>query len=322
MNVAVKDFEIKESYFALIRKKLLKYLRDMLYQPIFDIATVDIKAVNEQSDEEVIIEALRKGKIYYSDGAFSAKERFSNKIAKILEKWGAKYNKYQKVYKLESYNIPDEVHIAIAQEKIRQEEKAKAIDEFLRDFQKNLDTYIDQMIFDNEVITILDDAGRELKKNVKRVATIDVELSEAQKEEIATNYTNNMQFYIKNWAEERIPEMREKVRRLVLEGMRPTAVEELLQKEYKIGADKAKFLAQNETSIVLSEIKKVQYQEMGSIGFTWNTILDNRERPLHHQLNGKFFTWDNLPIIDEKGNRGLPGQTYNCRCGLTPVFRI
>lgn len=322
MNVAVKDFEIKETYFALIRKKLLKYLRDMLYQPIFDMATVDIKAVNEQSDEEVIIEALKKGKIYYSDGAFTAPERFSNKIAKILEKWGAKYNKYKKEYRLEDYNIPDQVHIAIAQTKIQQEEKARAIDEFLKEFQKNLDTYIDKMIFDNEVITILDDAGRELKKNVKRVATIDVELSEAQKEEIATNYTNNMQFYIKNWAEERIPEMREKVRRLVLEGMRPTAVEELLQKEYKIGADKARFLAQNETSIVLSEIKKVQYQEMGSIGFTWNTILDNRERPRHHKLNGQFFTWDNLPIIDEKGNRGLPGQTYNCRCGLTPVFRI
>ena len=322
MNVAVKDFEIKETYFALIRKKLLKYLRDMLYQPIFDMATADIKAVNEQSDEEVIIEALKKGKIYYSDGAFTAPERFSNKIAKILEKWGAKYNKYKKEYRLEDYNIPDQVHIAIAQAKIKQEEKARAIDKFLEDFQKNLDSYIDKMIFDNEVITILDDAGRELKKNVKRVATIDVELSEAQKEEIATNYTNNMQYYIKTWEKGHVPEMREKVRRLVLEGARPTAIEEFLLKEYTKDAGKAKFWAQNETSIVLSEIKKVQYQEMGSIGFTWNTILDNRERPRHHDLNGQFFTWDNLPIIDEKGNRGLPGQTYNCRCGLTPVFRI
>ena len=322
MKVAVKDFEIKRQYFDIIRKKLLKYLRDMLYQPIYDIAGDKIKAVNELSDEEVIINALKKGKIYYDGEGFTAKEKFSNRISKILEKWGAKYNKYKKAYIIERFEIPDTVHVAIAQAKIEQEEKAKAIDGFLKDFQANLDDYIKQMIFDDEVITILDDTGKELKKNVKKVAVIEVELSEAQKEEIAQNYTNNMQFYIKNWVQERIPEMREKVRHLVLEGFRPAKIEELLQREYKIGADKAKFLAQNETSIVLSEIKKVQYQEMGSIGFTWNTIIDSRERPLHHQLNGKFFRWNDLPVIDEKGTKGLPGQTYNCRCGLTPVFEI
>lgn len=315
MKVAVKDFEIKQKYFDIIRKKLLKYLRDMLYQPIYDIAGEKIKAVNELSDEEVIIEALKKGKIYYDGEGFTAQEKFGNKVSKILEKWGAKYNKYKKAYILERFEIPDAVHVAIAQAKIEQEEKARAIDEFLNNFQANIDDFIRQMIFDDEVITILDDAGNELKKNVKKVAVIEVELSESQKEEIATNYTNNMQFYIKNWAEEKIPEMREKVRRLVLDGARPTAIEELLQKEYKIGADKAKFLAQNETSIVLSEIKKVQYQEMGSIGFIWNTILDTRERPQHRELNGKFFRWNDLPVIDEKGTKGLPGQTYNCLTG-------
>lgn len=322
MKVAAKDFEIKEAYFNLIRKKFLKYLRDGLYQPIYNIAGEKIKAINTLSDEEVIINALKKGTIYYDGKGFVAKNKFSNKIASILQKWGAKYNKYKKSYILGLSNIPNSISVAMTESKLKQESMLQAIDDYLSNIQNNLDAFVENMIFNNEVVKILDDAGNELRKNVRHVNVIEVELSEAQKEDIATNYTNNMQFYIKNWAQERIPEMRERVRRLVLEGARPTAVEELLQKEYRIGANKARFLARNETSIVLSEIKKVQYQEMGSIGFIWNTILDNRERELHRELNGKFFRWDDLPVIDDKGTKGLPGQTYNCRCNLRPVFEI
>ena len=343
MKIAVKDFEIKQKYFDIIRKKLLKYLREMLYQPVYDLAGEKIKAVNELSDEEVIIEALKKGKIYYDGEGFTTKEKFGNKISKILEKWGARYNKYKKAYIIDSFEIPDLVHVAIAQAKIRQQEKAKAIDDFLNDFQAHLDENIKKMIFDDEVITILDDTGKELKKNVKKVAVIEVELSDEQKEEIAANYTNNMQFYIKSWLEDTIPKMREKVRKAVFAGYREEQVQEMLTKDYKkeilrsVRAksipqtleeeyrkfiNKAKFLAQNETSIVLAELKKVQYQEMGAIGFIWDTIIDSRERPRHHLLNGKFFRWNDLPVIDEKGTKGLPGQTYGCRCSLRPVFEI
>ncbi len=37
---------------------------------------------------------------------------------------------------------------------------------------------------------------------------------------------------------------------------------------------KAKFLAQNETTIMLAEYKKVTYQEMGFDKFIWRTITD------------------------------------------------
>ena len=59
---------------------------------------------------------------------------------------------------------------------------------------------------------------------------------------------------------------------------------------------------------------------MGFEHFIWNTILDSRERPLHRRLHGRIFRFDEPPVIDERTQqRGLPGETYNCRCSLTPI---
>ena len=93
----------------------------------------------------------------------------------------------------------------------------------------------------------------------------------------------------------------------------------MIKQEYPKVAYKAKFLAQNETSIMLAEYKRVTYQEMGFDKFIWRTITDGRERELHKELNGKIFRYDAPPVIDERtGQRGLPGETYNCRCDAIP----
>lgn len=179
---------------------------------------------------------------------------------------------------------------------------------------------IDSMVFDNEVITILDDAGNEVKKNVKHLNVIEPELSIEQKREIARTYTNNLKDYvIKDFAHERIPEMRKKIQELVLQGYRPDKVQELLEKEYGIASRKAKFLAQNETSIMLAEYKKVTYKEMGFDKFIWKTIIDGRERDRHKELDGKIFSYDNPSYVDAgKTRTGLPGEDFNCRCTAIP----
>ena len=46
---------------------------------------------------------------------------------------------------------------------------------------------------------------------------------------------------------------------------------------------------------------------------------------LHKKLNNQIFRFDDPPIIylDEKrgiSQKGLPGETYNCRCSMVPVI--
>lgn len=311
MITAFKDFKRKEAYFKLIEDVIMSKLRDDIYKPLFDILDIKLKASN---DIDILNEALNNGTIYYADGAFYAKKKFNNEISRELEKIGAVYDRHKKIWRLPQDKLPDGLKVSIANNKRIVNEQLKAIDTFLQEVQGNIDLIIDDMVFTDKVITVLDDAGNEIKKNVKGLNVIVPELTKQQKEEIAASYTNNIKDYmIKDFAEERIPEMRQKVQELVLSGARRDVVEEMLLKNYGIDERKAKFLARNETCIMLAEYKKVTYQEMGADGFIWNTIIDGRERELHKQLNGTKWTFNNLPIIDERtGQRGLPGETYNC----------
>lgn len=325
MPTTFKDFEIKESYAKLVYKALWSYFWQGIYKPMFEILDIkpEIKAKNSiEDDNRLIIEALQNGKIFYiQNEGFKAKEKFSNRISLILERWGAKFDKWERIYRIPVDKIPTDIWVAIAENKILQEQKIKAIEQFLDETIKNIPYMVESMVFNEEVVTILDDAGREIKKNIKRINVIEPELTQEQKEQIAQEYTNNMRFWIKGWADKKIPEMRQKVQKLVLEGYREDTVAKMLDKEYKVGEAKAKFLAQNETSIMLAEYKKVTYQDMGFPQFIWRTIIDGKERKLHEKLNGTTWDWDNPPVIDERTlEKGLPGESYNCRC-LAQAYR-
>lgn len=315
---AIKDFKIKEAYTKLIEKALFSYLWEGIYKPMFEILA--LKPVVAKNSMNVIIEALRDGKLMYMDGGFKAKDKFTNAQSSQLLKWGAKWDRVEKMYRISVDMLPESVRIYLAEAEINNQLKINQIQEFLRLVEENMPYIVDSMVFDTEVKTILDDAGNEVKQNVKKIAVIEPELSEQQKAEIARTYTENVRGYvIKDFANERIPEMRQKIQELVLQGYRMDKVQALLQKEYGFMAKKAKFLAQNETTIMLSEYKKVTYQKMGFNKFIWKTILDGKERPLHQALHNTVWSYDDPPIIDERtGQKGLPGQAYNCRCEQVP----
>lgn len=343
----IKDFLNKNVYARTVQSHLVNYLLDFFYKPLWKIINSNIKAYN---DSNLILESLRNGDIFYQDGVFKAVNKFSNDLSLEFKKLGATYNKLLKGFQFQE--MPKFLQdFIVMQERITQI-KLEQMNGYLNDLQYNLDQFIDVMTFHNEVITILDDAGKQISKNVKRINVIEHDLSREKKTEIAENYTNNMKLYVKKWTSGRIVELRQKVQQYVIEGYREEKISALLLDEYeeelkkairkpkvpqsltefevkkmlKLEKErikkKAKFLAQNETSIMLAEYKKQIYTEMGFTEFRWNTILDTKERELHHELNGKIFRFDDPPIIDERtGQRGLPGETYNCRCGLTPINR-
>lgn len=317
MSVAIKDFKTREQYFKLIQNVIIQHLRDELYNPLFEKLHIKPRAIN---DLDVLRNALREGKIFYIDGGFKAVNKFGNTIARELERIGATYDRRQKMYRIQYDRLPKDLLVSVAEAQRLSQERVIFVDNFLKNFLGNIDDFVDNIAFTDEVITILDDANQQIKKNVKKINVLTPELDETQLREIAKSYTTNMQYYIKKWAEKDIPEFRKKVQQAVLEGYREDKVQKILEREYKIGADKAKFLAQNETSIMLAQYRKVTYQRMGFNKFKWVTIMDGKERKLHADLNGKICSFDNPPIIDKHtGQTGLPGETYNCLKGDTNI---
>lgn len=322
MPTTIKDFQIKESYARLVQKALWSYIWEGIFKPMFEILAIkpQLKAKNDLEENKAVIEALTNGKIFYiQNEGFKAKNKFSNKVSLALERWGAKYDEWTKTYRIPYDKIPKDVLVAIAENKILQQQKIEEIKKYLDEVIKNLPYQVESMVFTKEVETILDDAGDEIRKNTRSINVIEPELTAEQKKIIAQEYTNNLQYYIKDFEESRIPEMRAKVQQLAFEGYREDKIAKLLQYEYGVAANKVKFLAHQETSILLSEYKKVTYNAMGFDKFVWRTITDGKERPLHKELNGTTWSYDDLPIIDERtGARGLPGQAYGCRCQQQP----
>lgn len=328
--IAIKDFKHLEAYTKLIQDKINKELWELVYKPMFEIAKIEPTASN---DNDSIKEALKGGVIYYENGGFKSREKFSNKLSQALLKLGARYDKWENSFKIAIEDLPKEIWESIKLSIQKAQQKLSQINQFLQYVEMNIDAIIETMIFNDEVGTILKDVNGKLHKNIN---VIEVDLSpedveaihdtinvnfEISEDDIKKNFNESIQHYTKDFLIKRMPEIRRKVQQSILDGYREIDVQKMLETEYGIMERKAKFLAQNETSIMLAQIKKVHYSAMGFDSFMWHTILDARERPLHRELNGTIHRFDNPPVIDERtGQRGLPGETYNCRCDMTPIM--
>lgn len=143
---------------------------------------------------------------------------------------------------------------------------------------------------------------------------------------ISKDYVYNMKFWVKKWKAQEIIKMRRKILEMAQAGVRTESIKQYIMKEWGIAERKAAFLARNESEIASSVLKAVHYQRMGCTHFFWIKSVSIEKRELHLEYtkehNNKYgvggrniFAYDNPPIIDERtGQRGLPGQTYNCQC--------
>lgn len=145
------------------------------------------------------------------------------------------------------------------------------------------------------------------------------ELDELSKN-IAKDYTYNMKYWVKKWEAKNIIKMREDVLEMVQKGVRTPEIQKYFEQRWKVAADKAYFLAKNESHLAGSIIQKTQYEKLGSNRFKWGRSSAKEKRKLHKEYYGKIFYFDDPPIIDKKlGIKGLPRQIWNCLCHMEVV---
>lgn len=83
--------------------------------------------------------------------------------------------------------------------------------------------------------------------------------------------------------------------------------------------DRIKLIARNEVSSINGQINKTRMQNIGVTKFEWVTAGDERVRDSHARLDGQVFDWNNPPT-NERGERIIPGQDFNCRCQSIAVI--
>jgi SPP1 gp7 family putative phage head morphogenesis protein len=82
---------------------------------------------------------------------------------------------------------------------------------------------------------------------------------------------------------------------------------------------KANSVSRAQVARVATNVVRLRAYYLGSEGYIWRTSQDARVRPRHRALEGKFFRWNDPPVVDDRGMRGHPGDASECRCIPEPV---
>lgn len=301
-------------YEKLITKQIINYIWINIFEEIFNLLKSNVVYNNNSKLQD----ALQSGRVYFQDGVFySVKGSFTNDIAKELELMNCRYSYVKKGYVKDVKTLPVDIKWAIDTANARTAEKVTGIVLFLGLALRKMQQSKELINFNDNVNLIMSDLQNKFYKNAEKqkFELIIPKLTEFQKTEIAKNYTNNLNFWVEDWTETEILKLRAEVQSLITAGKGLKSIEQYILKEFSVSQRKAAFLARNETTILQASYQESKLKEEGFTHFRWVSKQDESVRPLHKELNGNVFSFDNLPIVDEKtGQRGLPGQTYNCRC--------
>jgi len=307
--------------FEHVEAEIKRIFREILYHPILKLLNFTELApkIMANASKTPLQDALASGRVTFSRGMFLG--RFSAAVSKELKAIGATWDRKALGFRLPLAEVPYAVRGAISASTARFNKRLAQVDALLR---KNLPEEISGMVQVSELF------DRSLWRVDKAVAdtlkgiTVPPQLTPERRRKIADEWQNNLQLWIKDFTAEEIVSLRKSVEKTVYSGSRRDAVIRSIQKSYGVSARKAKFLARQETNLLLTKFKESRYIDSGVHEYTWRCVVGSKNhpvRPSHKILDGKTFRWDDPPITTEPGQpvrRNNPGQDFECRCAAIP----
>lgn len=302
----------REQYYAGVERQINDLFRDIIYAPLMRLMAEPHPEYHNASGN-ALVDAVTAGTVWYDEGRFSG--AFNSRITKALREIGALYHAPSRTWLLPPGSLPFDVRAAQARADMRYDALRRGFLSTLSDIDVNLDAMIAQKsrtkeAYKKTVWWMQEDFAKSV-----RAISIPPALSETQSEMIASEYGENLNKYIKKWSAGNILELREKVQTHAYAGRRAQALEGLIRENYGVSQRKAKFLARQETSLLLSKFRESRYSDVGVRKYRWSTSHDERVRSDHRHLNGKIFCFDEPPVTDKRtGARNNPGEDFGCRC--------
>ena len=343
---AYLEGSLRSSFFLPIKAKILSLFgkptanaSDMPFVELYIYNAEEIKRRKRKPYAYAnVVEALKSGRITYWDGRFKGK--FSAEISKEFQAMGAVWSGTG--FKLSEEAMPPRIRNLI--QKLRQStvEKLRVLEEHLKDMNGSqiAESFVGEGIFEKGLKKI----DQKLQEVLKAIS-VNPDFSDNMRKTLSREWTQNLRFKIRGWADEEIEEMRNFVKGLIFQGTRYSeggragSLEAEIYDRYKTKIlatidprvqlsrmsdnledkvqNKAKFLARNETRLMMTTYQYSKVRENGSDFFQWRCVIGSPNhpvRPSHKKLDRKIFRWDDPPIDEQTNQRVLPGQAYNCRC--------
>lgn len=303
---------LTERMWAPIEDTINEIFERTIFAPLRDaLKTAGIEIQNAKPGIE---QALLEGLIWYADGRVYGK--FNSTISQELKGMGAVFDKRSESWKFPGA-LPFRFQMAVAAADARAQKAINAVVHTLDGIQLDDDRTPEQLR--EEYGTA---AWRINEDFVAATASVAVapEFTPVARAAIAKEWATNLDLYIKNWSSESILELREKVEANTMRGQRSGNLVKMIQEMQGVSRTKAKFLARQETSLLMSKMREERYKDIGVERYKWNGANDEREREDHKLLNNKIFSWSSPPITNRQtGARNHPGEDFNCLPGNSRV---
>lgn len=325
-----KDYEDVES-------KIKRLFRVHIYLPI--LRELDLSSKTLQNSKAFsLAEAIKYGRIQFAQGRFTGS--FSASTSRELKDLGAKWDRKTSSFKILQSALPPQIQAVISASNVRFEEKLSKIDAKLAQILP--EEFADQLKVSDNFDSSLWKVDRDFHKSIKNI-TVAPKLSAEDRKRIADEWQNNMKLWITDFTKKEIIELRKNIQESVFKGNRYNAAIKTIYDSYGVSQNKAKFLARQETSLLMTKFKQTRYEAAGVMEYKWGAVAGTPKhptRPWHRALaensnaskttsDGKcvkgIYRWSDPPNTAGPGEApraNNPGQDYNCRCYAKPIVRF
>lgn len=103
-------------------------------------------------------------------------------------------------------------------------------------------------------------------------------------------------------------------------GRRVESLSKDIEDRFGITTRHAELIARDQCLKLNANISHTRMVNAGISQFVWTTAGDERVRPLHDELDGETFDFDDPPVTNDDGDTNLPGSDYQCRCVAFPLL--
>ncbi len=305
----------------MAEEEIVAYFEEAIFDGLFAAVGIEERR-NEQ--QTALSAALAAGTVWYLEGRFYG--AFNAAISRELRALGA-------VKGLASFSLPREQLPFGLRGKIEESRQKSEVTHhrvletlIIAASLASLQEVPTGIRFEKTVDKMTADLQKQFTRTVSSVAEVPA-IPPVLKEEMLQQITQGTDFAVKNFSVESTTELRKKVLQNLQEGGRADRLVAIIETEFGVAKRKARFIAENETSLATSKFREERYKSVGADSYIWSTSGDGKVRPTHGESNnhrvleGRTFAWSSPPIVDAAtGRRRHPGQDYNCRCVALPVI--
>ena len=307
---------LRGAYYEPAEKQIIEILYDILFAPLVALLQPTETRVVLNALRDPLEEAIKSGRVHYDNGVFTGK--FSAAISGRLKALGATFNKRTGQFKLEPAKVPDNIRVQSALAVANAKALHEAIVRKLNEVQANLEALLKPrgITAQKAVSAIASDFQK-----ASRGLMVMPELSAEGRKRLQADYNDNMKLSIRGFAEEEVQALRKTVEANAMTGYRAKSLIQGIQERYDVTKNKAKFLARQETGLMVSKFRRERFADAGVKRYRWSATRDVRTRHDHKDLDGKEFAYNDPPIVDKNtGRRANPGEDFNCRCLDIPIL--